>query len=292
MNDVAGPRHRHPNGEIDLVMPLSPAARFDGHGAGWVVYGPDSRTGPTVDRRSRAGALPAAAGRHRLRAARLTRRAGPAAPRRMPRCPSFPAPTSALAAAHRDPARLQRCARPDRTQPRRRARGQGAFIDDRGPTTYGELAARSTPAPNALTGLGVEPEQRVLLCLPTPSTSRPCSWAASRPGIVPVAVNTLLTTADYGYMLRDSRACALVVSARAAAGVPAAASTIPGLRHVIVSGATRARCRRARSTSRRCSPAPPTVSTPRRRPATTSASGSTRRARPAPPRARCTCTRA
>jgi hypothetical protein len=48
MNDVAGPRHRHPNGEIDLVMPLSPAARFDGHGAGWVVYGPDSEHRPTV----------------------------------------------------------------------------------------------------------------------------------------------------------------------------------------------------------------------------------------------------
>ena len=27
MTDVAGPRHRHPNGEIDLVLPLSPAAR-------------------------------------------------------------------------------------------------------------------------------------------------------------------------------------------------------------------------------------------------------------------------
>jgi len=48
MNDVAGPRHRHPNGEIDLVMPLSPAARFDGHGAGWVVYAPDSVHRPTV----------------------------------------------------------------------------------------------------------------------------------------------------------------------------------------------------------------------------------------------------
>jgi hypothetical protein len=48
MTDVAGPRHRHPNGEIDLVLPLSPAARFDGHGGGWVVYGPDSVHRPTV----------------------------------------------------------------------------------------------------------------------------------------------------------------------------------------------------------------------------------------------------
>jgi hypothetical protein len=48
MNDVAGPRHRHPNGEIDLVLPVSPGARFDGHGAGWVVYGPESVHRPTV----------------------------------------------------------------------------------------------------------------------------------------------------------------------------------------------------------------------------------------------------
>jgi Domain of unknown function (DUF4863) len=48
MNDVAGPRHRHPNGEIDLVLPVTPGARFDGHGAGWVVYGPESVHRPTV----------------------------------------------------------------------------------------------------------------------------------------------------------------------------------------------------------------------------------------------------
>ena len=48
MNDVAGPHHRHPNGEIDLVMPVDAAATFDGHGAGWVVYSPGSAHRPTV----------------------------------------------------------------------------------------------------------------------------------------------------------------------------------------------------------------------------------------------------
>ena len=48
MEPVAGPHHRHPNGEIDLVMPLAPGAQFDGHGAGWVVYGPGSAHHPTV----------------------------------------------------------------------------------------------------------------------------------------------------------------------------------------------------------------------------------------------------
>lgn len=31
-----------------MVMPITPDARFDGHGAGWCVYGPDSAHHPTV----------------------------------------------------------------------------------------------------------------------------------------------------------------------------------------------------------------------------------------------------
>lgn len=48
MADVVGPHHAHPNGEIDLVMPLDPTAKFDGRGAGWKVYGPGSAHNPTV----------------------------------------------------------------------------------------------------------------------------------------------------------------------------------------------------------------------------------------------------
>ena len=48
MNDVAGGHHRHPNGEIDLVMPIDETAVCDGRGAGWLVYGPGSAHVPTV----------------------------------------------------------------------------------------------------------------------------------------------------------------------------------------------------------------------------------------------------
>jgi hypothetical protein len=48
MTDVAGPHHRHPEGEIDMVMPISPDARFDGTPRGWKVYGPDTAHRPTV----------------------------------------------------------------------------------------------------------------------------------------------------------------------------------------------------------------------------------------------------
>lgn len=48
MADIAGPHHLHPNGEIDLVMPLQGPACFDGQGAGWKVYGPGTAHRPTV----------------------------------------------------------------------------------------------------------------------------------------------------------------------------------------------------------------------------------------------------
>lgn len=46
--DVPGPRHRHPNGELDLCFATRGEPRFDGHPPGWVVYGKDSVHVPTV----------------------------------------------------------------------------------------------------------------------------------------------------------------------------------------------------------------------------------------------------
>lgn len=48
MKDIAGPHHVHPEGEIDLVMPVDDGALFDGRPAGWVVYPPGSAHRPTV----------------------------------------------------------------------------------------------------------------------------------------------------------------------------------------------------------------------------------------------------
>ena len=48
MNDIAGPHHVHPEGEIDLVMPIEGEARFDGRPAGWLVMPPGSAHRPTV----------------------------------------------------------------------------------------------------------------------------------------------------------------------------------------------------------------------------------------------------
>jgi len=48
MADLAGPHHAHPQGEIDMIVPLDPKAEFDGHGEGWLVYGPGTAHSPTV----------------------------------------------------------------------------------------------------------------------------------------------------------------------------------------------------------------------------------------------------
>ncbi|CAD6513169.1 hypothetical protein LMG28727_00655 [Paraburkholderia kirstenboschensis] len=48
MKNIAGPHHVHPHGEIDLIMPLTEGATFDGHSAGWCVYQAGSAHRPTV----------------------------------------------------------------------------------------------------------------------------------------------------------------------------------------------------------------------------------------------------
>ena len=92
--------------------------------------------------------------------------------------------------------------------------GKVAYIDaSSGATlTFGELADRSHRFANALRASGFAPESRVLLAvldtLEWPVAFLGCILA----GVVPVAANTLLTTKDFEFMLRDSRAQGLIVS--------------------------------------------------------------------------------
>jgi len=48
MENIAGPHHVHPLGEIDLIMPVQGDALFDGRPAGWLVCPPGSGHRPTV----------------------------------------------------------------------------------------------------------------------------------------------------------------------------------------------------------------------------------------------------
>jgi benzoate-CoA ligase len=114
--------------------------------------------------------------------------------------------------------------------------GKTAFIDDAGRYTYGELAARVDRAANALTGVGLETESRVMLAHLDTIDFPSVFLGAIKAGIVPIAANTLLTTADYKFMLEDSRARALVVSEALLPSFAPILREVPSLKHVIVSG--------------------------------------------------------
>jgi benzoate-CoA ligase len=87
-----------------------------------------------------------------------------------------------------------------------------AFIDDQGTLSYGELAERVCRLAAGLRGLGLRREERVLLLM-LDGNPWPVSFlGAMYAGLVPVAVNTLLTADDYAYMLEHSRAQAVLVS--------------------------------------------------------------------------------
>ncbi len=48
LTDIVGPHHRHPTGEVCMIMPVTKNARFDGRDAGWCVNPPGSAHRPTV----------------------------------------------------------------------------------------------------------------------------------------------------------------------------------------------------------------------------------------------------
>ena len=89
---------------------------------------------------------------------------------------------------------------------------KGAYIDDQGTLSYGELAQRICSMAAALLALGIRREERVLLLMHDCNDWPVAFLGAMYAGIVPVAVNTLLTPDDYAYMLQHSRAQAALVS--------------------------------------------------------------------------------
>jgi len=115
--------------------------------------------------------------------------------------------------------------------------GKVAYIDDAGELTYAQLAERANRFASGLTALGLDMEHRVLIAM-LDTIDWPIAFlGAIKAGIVPVAVNTVLTTKDYEFMLSDSRARALVVSEALLPAFAPLLGKLPFLKHVIVSGA-------------------------------------------------------
>ncbi|HJT61161.1 MAG TPA: benzoate-CoA ligase family protein [Burkholderiales bacterium] len=90
--------------------------------------------------------------------------------------------------------------------------GKTAYIDDNGTCTYAQLAERVDRAANALLSMGIRREERIAIAMVDSVDWVALFLGAIKVGIVPVALNTLLTPADYEYQLKDSRAKAAFVS--------------------------------------------------------------------------------
>ena len=87
-----------------------------------------------------------------------------------------------------------------------------AYIDDQGTLSYGDLELRARRLAQSLLGAGLRRDERVLLLMHDCNDWPVAFLGSIFAGIVPVAVNTLLTAEDYSYMLQHSRARAVLVS--------------------------------------------------------------------------------
>ena len=118
--------------------------------------------------------------------------------------------------------------------------GKVAFIDAAsGATlTYGALDEQAHRFANALRARGFEPETRVMIAmldtLEWPVVFLGCILA----GVVPVAANTLLTTKDFDFMLRDSRSQVLFVSKPLLPTIEPLIGTVRTLKSLVIAGDT------------------------------------------------------
>src|SRR3954471_21264197 len=115
--------------------------------------------------------------------------------------------------------------------------GKVAFRDPRRALSYGELHERAARVGPALASLGIAREQRVVMLMLDTVDFPVVFWGAIRAGIIPVPLNTLLGPEQYAYVLEDSRAPLVVVSAPLLATVEAAVAACGRKVRIVVAGA-------------------------------------------------------
>jgi len=111
-----------------------------------------------------------------------------------------------------------------------------ALIDDVGSLTYGELTDQIRRFAGGLKAMGLKREERVLLLMQDSTDWVVAFLGSLYAGVVPVAVNTLLTAEDYAFMLSNSRAQAALVSSTLLPTLQTALDLAKTeVRHVVVS---------------------------------------------------------
>ena len=111
-----------------------------------------------------------------------------------------------------------------------------AFSDPARNVTYGELRDAVARIGPMLARLGIEPENRIALVLLDTVDFPILFWGAIRAGVVPVLLNTRLTSDQYRYLIEDSRAKAIFVSTALLPLVQEATRDISTLKAVVVVG--------------------------------------------------------
>ncbi|HMQ57492.1 MAG TPA: AMP-binding protein, partial [Rhizobiaceae bacterium] len=106
--------------------------------------------------------------------------------------------------------------------------------------TYAELGRESGRMAALYERFGVNREDRVALLLLDTADFPVIFWGSLKSGVIPVALNTLLSTEVYAAILADSRAKALFVSPELLETVLPALAGNPWLKHVFVAGPTEA----------------------------------------------------
>ena len=120
--------------------------------------------------------------------------------------------------------------------------GKAAFIEGERSLTYGQLSEQSGKMPDLLARAGLGMEDRVAMIVLDVLEFPVIFWGAMKAGVVPIAVNTLLGTEQYRYILSDSRAKALFVSAELFEVVRPILGELPHLRAVFVVGGEQPGC--------------------------------------------------
>ncbi len=114
--------------------------------------------------------------------------------------------------------------------------GKTAFFYREQQIIYQDVLDQVNRTGNALRALGLEVEQRVALLLLDCPEFVYSFFGAMKIGAVAVPMNTLLRPADYSYLLNDSRAKVLIVSAPLLPQIEAIRHELSHLRQIIVVG--------------------------------------------------------
>ena len=113
---------------------------------------------------------------------------------------------------------------------------KAAFVDPKRTVTYGEIDAEARRTANLMRSLGLRHEDRVIMIMLDTVEFPMAFLGAMLAGVIPIPLNTALTNETYAFMLSDSRARALFVSAPLVAALEPVLAKLPELKVVVVGG--------------------------------------------------------